>query len=125
MATILVVDDEEQICCMLKELFELDGHSVLTARNGMEAERLMDGSIDLAIVDIIMPYKTGLDFLHGLRSQQQDVAVLLMSGGGTFKSGRINVPHEEVPESERLIEKPFTGSEIRAVVSDMLGVVNG
>lgn len=125
MATILVVDDEEQICCMLKELFELDGHQVLTACDGLEAERLMDGSVDLAIVDIIMPNKTGLDFLHELREQRPDAVVLLMSGGGTFKSGGDDIPREEVPECERLIQKPFNGAEIRALVNEMLGTAHG
>lgn len=120
MATILVVDDEEQICCMLKELLELDGHSVLTARNGLEAGTMMNENVDLAIIDIIMPRKSGLDLLPELRSRYQRMAVLLMSGGGTFKSGKPGVTHETIPDHERLIEKPFTNAEMRRVVNEML-----
>lgn len=119
MAKILVVDDEEAIRSMLKDLLELDGHVVETASDGVEAERYLNESMDLAIVDIIMPHKSGVDFVQELRSIAPGVAVLLISGGGSFKSGA-NDAMAGWMDDGYIIHKPFNGNEIRLLVEEIL-----
>ena len=53
MATILVVDDEKNYLWMLGELFQNEGHEVLTCEKGSDALTLLrDGQVDLLLTDL-------------------------------------------------------------------------
>lgn len=60
MKKILVIDDETDICNMLKDYLQMDGYLVYTTGNGTEALSLMNISPDLILLDINMP---GMDEL--------------------------------------------------------------
>lgn len=68
MRQILVVDDEKNMCEVLKILLENHGYSVLTAADGSEAiERINNGEIiDLIISDLKMPGIDGMGILKFL-----------------------------------------------------------
>src|SRR5687767_916526 len=69
MAKILVVDDEEAIRELIKEVLAADGHSFITAENGAEAlERLKAGPVDLVIIDRNMPRMNGIEAVTILRA---------------------------------------------------------
>ena len=68
--TILVVDDEQTLRDTLKYNLSREGYRVLTAPDGMEALRLVEAeSIDLMILDIMMPGLTGIDVCRTLRKK--------------------------------------------------------
>lgn len=56
---ILIADDSEEIIEILQILLEGEGYEVVVAKDGGEAVRLSDASIDLIILDVMMPVKTG------------------------------------------------------------------
>ena len=61
MALILVIDDEEQVRRMLRQMLERAGHEVLDAADGNEGIKLFrKRRADVVITDIIMPDKEGL-----------------------------------------------------------------
>ncbi|MFH1404340.1 MAG: response regulator [Candidatus Altiarchaeota archaeon] len=62
--TILVVDNEEDICTLIKEVLDLDGYNVLTAFSGSECiESAGKNKIDLIILDVMMPDMDGWETL--------------------------------------------------------------
>lgn len=58
MNKILLVDDDRELTALLKELLDLEGFNVLLAHDGEQALTLMDESIDLLLLDVMMPKKT-------------------------------------------------------------------
>ncbi len=69
-ATILVADDEQDILEIIKYNLEKEGYKVHTASNGQQAiEVAKQVKPNLIILDIMMPYKTGIEVCNILRSQ--------------------------------------------------------
>lgn len=69
MATILIVEDDENLRLLMEERLE-DEYTVLKAPNGLEALGIIeDGNIDLVIADIMMPKMNGYEFVQELRDR--------------------------------------------------------
>lgn len=82
-ATILIADDEKMILDLAKIVLARAGHTVLTAKNGIEAEELFRAykdSIDLLILDLCMPQKNGLETLKEVRKIAPNLKVLISTG---------------------------------------------
>ena len=78
MATILVVDDSDNLRAQVREILtQADlGVQVIEARNGVEALPLaLSGTVDIVLSDIVMPDLDGIGLLRAIR-QQKDVEVL-------------------------------------------------
>lgn len=83
-AHILVVDDDTRLRSLLQRFLRENGFYVSTARDASSArERLKDYKFDLLIVDIMMPGETGLEFLSGLRHENQVPVIMLTAMGET------------------------------------------
>ncbi len=83
--TVLLVDDEEIVIGVGKQMLEKLGFSVLTAENGKEALEVYKNNqndIDLIILDMILPDMGAADIYDGLRSINPAIKVLLSSGYG-------------------------------------------
>ncbi len=81
--TILLVDDEKLIIEVTKKMLDSLGYEVLTARGGKEAISIFNkehDSIDLVILDMIMPYMSGKEVFDRMKKTDPDVQVLLASG---------------------------------------------
>lgn len=81
--TILVIDDEEQVLHVTKEMLKMLGYRILNAKNGHEGVETYHkncGSIDLVILDMIMPGMTGFETFEALKTIKSDVNVILSSG---------------------------------------------
>jgi PAS domain S-box-containing protein len=81
--TILLIDDEEVVIDVSREILEMLGYKVFTARSGREAidlYALRKGEIDLVILDMIMPGMSGGEAFDRLKSLNPDVKVLLSTG---------------------------------------------
>ncbi|RZH87241.1 response regulator, partial [Staphylococcus aureus] len=63
MHKILLVDDDRELTSLLKELLEMEGFNVVVATDGEQALKLLDASIDLLLLDIMMPRKNGIETL--------------------------------------------------------------
>jgi two-component system cell cycle sensor histidine kinase/response regulator CckA len=85
METVLLVDDEEIVIGVGRQMLERLGYSVLTAKNGLEAVdvyRDNQNAIGLIILDMIMPGLEAGDTYDRLRALNPDIKVLLSSGYG-------------------------------------------
>jgi len=81
--TILLVDDEEHIINVMKEIMEMLGYNVMVADNGWDAIKVYKENkekIDLVILDMIMPDMGGGETFNGLKQINPQVKVILSSG---------------------------------------------
>jgi two-component system, NtrC family, response regulator AtoC len=82
--TILIVDDEEEICISLSRILQSKGYSANYQLNPLLVlDDLKTGRTDLIIMDIKMPEMSGLDLLKILKKETPDVPVILISGHAT------------------------------------------
>ncbi len=85
--SVLVIDDDRDICEVVQTVLELEGYAVVTARDGAKALASLRGGLRpcLIILDLMMPNMNGIQF----REQQQldpelrDIPVVVLSGDGT------------------------------------------
>ena len=86
--TVLVVDDDPDICQALEMLLRYEGFEVWTAPNGkhalgrIEREEEAGRTVDLVLTDVKMPDMDGLALLEKVRSRPEAPAVVMISGHG-------------------------------------------
>jgi two-component system cell cycle sensor histidine kinase/response regulator CckA len=117
--TILLVDDEEFIRTIAREILEMKGYSVLEATQGEEAVKLYrehrDG-IDLVILDMAMPVMGGRDAFIKLREYNPAVRVVLATGYSR-DSDLADVMKLGI---NGFIEKPYRVEELASVIRRVL-----
>ena len=80
---ILVVDDEVGIRDLATRAFLAEGCEVVTAEDGRGALKLMGSThIDLAIVDMVMPEKDGVETILEIKQRWPNCKIIAISGGG-------------------------------------------
>jgi PAS domain S-box-containing protein len=117
--TILLVDDEEMIRDVGRQLLEKLGYEVLTAADGREALTLFQRhskDIDLVILDMVMPEMGGKEVFEGIKALSDRVRVLLCSGYS------IDGQAAEILRRgcDGFIQKPFNIEGISAKVREVL-----
>ena len=83
--TVLLVDDEEIVIGVGRQMLEKLGFSVLTAENGKEALDVYNNNqddIDFVVLDMIMPDMGAAETYDGLQAINPAIKVLLSSGYG-------------------------------------------
>lgn len=81
--TILFVDDEKVILETVCEILRESGYVMLSAADGLTACEVFDkhiNEIDLVILDLSLPKRSGADVLDYIRSKRADMKVLVCSG---------------------------------------------
>ena len=79
MATLLIVEDDRQTNEAICEYLKSTGHKIIPAYDGADALQLFNqGSIDLVVLDIMLPQITGLAVLHEIRKKSV-VPVLMLT----------------------------------------------
>lgn len=82
MATILLIDDEDQVRRLFQIVLEGAGYRVLTAESGQHGLRLLQHQeVDLILVDIFMPDMDGLELIQLLRKTRPASKIIAISGG--------------------------------------------
>ena len=86
MKTILIVDDEKDLCDVLQMLFRDNGYEVLTAYDGLEAiEKLENGAIvDVIVSDIKMPGLEGQGLHRYLTKKGLEIPIIFITAYGTI-----------------------------------------
>jgi CheY-like chemotaxis protein len=118
-ADILIVDDEELVRSMMRTALQRAGHRVAEAANGAEGlDLLAREKFDLAIIDLIMPEKEGIETIVQARRRGLDVKIIAASGGGAAKLDLL--PLAEKSGADHTIRKPFNLPDLVALVERAL-----
>jgi DNA-binding NtrC family response regulator len=81
MAKILVIDDEPVVRSYIRTVLERKGHTVDEAESGDAGLQLArDGEHDLALVDLVMPRKDGVQTIEELHDAHKDLGIIVMTG---------------------------------------------
>ena len=115
MSKLLVVDDDLEIASLLCELLELEEFTVEVANNGIEALEKFDDSIDLVLLDIMMPEMNGLSVLSSLRSKFTVPVIFL-----TAKDSELDKINGLELGADDYILKPFNDRELIARINALL-----
>jgi two-component system cell cycle sensor histidine kinase/response regulator CckA len=117
--TVLLIEDEDTVINVTVKVLEKLGYRVLVAKNGGEAEKIVQtfpGDIDLAILDIALPDIPGNQVFPLLKTARPNLKVLVYSGYS------IDGPAREILNAgaEEFIQKPFTLESLSRKVKTVL-----
>ncbi len=104
----------------LREMLEVDGHEVIESANGPHGLWLyMTRSIDIVIVDIIMPEKESFGTICEFRESYPWSRVIGISDRGVFNRRQLRRISETI-NIDAVLAKPLTGLELKAAVDGLL-----
>lgn len=113
---ILIADDDEHICELVRLYFEKEGFAVVIANDGNKAlECFASTSPDVVILDIMMPYADGLQVCREIRKTSQTPIIMLSAKGETFDK----VLGLELGADDYVV-KPFEPKELIARVKAVM-----
>jgi len=121
MSRILVVEDDDQMRAILKQILERAGHEVAEAANGRAAmEMQRRACADLVITDIIMPEMDGIEMITALRRDFPAVKIIAISGGSRIGPMEF-LSLARVLGAHRTLHKPFALQDMLDAVDELLG----
>ena len=124
METILVVDDEPDVCELARDCLVPAGYKVLQAGNGEEALRVAEAytePIHLLLTDVVMPGLSGHRLAAELRRQRPDVSVLFMSGFALTRAQHETLGMDtELEPGSPILPKPFSAEGLTRKVGEVL-----
>ena len=108
---ILIVEDEDAIRMALEDDFSYEGYDVATASGGPEGlARAMDPTLDLILLDVMLPEMSGFEICRTLRSRQIKTPIIML----TAKSQEIDKVMGLDYGADDYITKPFSSRELHA-----------
>ncbi len=116
--TILVVDDEETLCDVLKLNLELEGYDVVIAHSAEEALRLPLSQYSLILLDVMMEEMTGFELTSRIRANEQlkNIPIILC----TAKDAEEDLIDGFMCGADDYIKKPFSMKELLLRVKSLL-----
>lgn len=119
MSRILVIDDDQQIRELIREILERGGHTVFEADNGVAGLRKMaEETVDIVVTDIIMPDKDGLETITDLRKSYPEVRIIAISGGGR-RVNRDYLPTAQAFGADLVLYKPFRPQDVMDAIDEV------
>ena len=116
---ILVVEDEEGVRELVRDLLEMNGYMVLVANNGNEALQVCQthkGAITLLVTDVVMPEMGGPELVKRIKVQYPGTKVLFTSG----YTDHAIVRNGSLEAGVAFIQKPFTPANFARKVRDVI-----
>lgn len=108
-AKILVVEDEEPVRELLRDILESEGHSVTLACSGQEALSVYDSiKFEAVFTDLGMPGMSGWELARAIRGRDRRIPIAVITGWGDGVSS----DDQEAAQVDWVVTKPFTTSRI-------------
>ena len=122
MADILIVDDDPLVREYLSIMVKTDGHVAASAAHGGHAIEMMSANhYDLALVDIFMPEKEGIETICELRERFPVTRIVAMSAGCKTMPSSQALDFAICFGADDVLPKPFSLDDLKAVVRQTLG----
>jgi CheY-like chemotaxis protein len=113
---VLVADDDPAILRLVKAIVEKEGYTVITARDGKEAYKVLQAgeSFVAAIFDVVMPYIQGTELVRYMQSEKRlmKIPVIMMTAeqnsrlsSDSFAAGAV-----------AFLPKPFTNTQLQTML---------
>lgn len=113
---VLVADDDPAILRLVKAIIEKEGYTVIAARDGKEAYKLLNSGekFAAAVFDVVMPYIQGTELVKYMQSEKRlmKIPVIMMTAeqnprlsSESFASGAV-----------AFLPKPFTGAQLQTML---------
>jgi len=116
-AKILVVEDEPNMVAGLRDNFEFEGYTVITARDGVEGlQRALEESPDLVVLDVMMPRMSGLEVCKQLRAKRGSIPIIMLTARGQEVDKVVGLELG----ADDYVTKPFSIRELLARVKAVL-----
>lgn len=117
-ATILIVEDDQELLEALSDTLKLAGYNIKTAVNGEQALSVLDQfEVNLVVSDIQMPVMDGHKLLKTIRAQYHDTPVMLMTAYGTIQQA-VDAMRDGAVD---YLVKPFEAEVLVNMVSHYIG----
>ena len=115
---VLVVDDEPQLCEVLRRILEKEGYDVITTQDGETALRLIkQKKPDVILLDIVMPGMDGREVCRRTRELSTSTPIIYFTARAELDPLKLK---ELRHEADAFIVKPATGKQILSKVSKVL-----
>jgi DNA-binding response OmpR family regulator len=119
--SLLLVDDDAELCSMMQEFFAENGHELTCAYNGRDGLALaLEKHYDLVILDVMMPLISGFTVLHQIR--RHTAVPIIMLTARTHRSDRIEGLDKGADD---YLTKPFDPDELLARIRAVLRRIAG
>jgi PAS domain S-box-containing protein len=115
LGTALLVEDDNELRGLVRQLLEATGYTVLEAESGQEAldkVRHYGGTLDVLLTDVVMPGMNGFALAAALRNRHPHLAVVLMSGYSEDSVRRQGT----IGEGMAFLAKPFRVAELMSAL---------
>ncbi len=117
--TVLLVEDDDSVRDLAREILEMNGYTVLEASNGVDALKLLDsrpGEFDLLVTDLVMPLLGGRELAEKVIHRLPQLPVLYLSG---YTDSAV-LHQGELAAGTFFLQKPFTPAALAGKVRDAL-----
>jgi DNA-binding NtrC family response regulator len=108
--SILVIDDDRDICEYLQDFLTSEGYGVKVVNDSTVAlDELKQGEYHVAVLDLMMPKLSGIDLLEQIRQVDDDLAVIILTGYPSLETATSSIGYDV----SAYIQKPFSIDEFR------------
>lgn len=117
MKTVLLVDDDLDVCSEFQVFLEHKGFEVMTSGNALDALRCFRSKTpDIVLTDYRMPELTGLDLLKDIKQLKPEIPVVLMSGDADMRTAVDAIKADAFD----FLRKPISSAELMQVLQAAL-----
>jgi len=113
---VLVADDDPAILRLVKAIVEKEGYTVVTARDGKEAYKVLQSgeAFTAAIFDVVMPYIQGTELVRYMQSEKRlmKIPVIMMTAEQNSKLSSDSFAAGAVA----FLPKPFTNAQLQTML---------
>jgi DNA-binding NtrC family response regulator len=117
--TVLVVDDEPDVCEIARKMLEHEGYKVRIAMHGLDALRVLDSgeTIDCVVTDLVMPDMGGITLAMKLHDTRPTLPIVVISGQVDLNAASIQALAPLMnSETSCLLKKPFDWEQLISAV---------
>ena len=117
MESILIVDDDVNLCTVLKEELSEVGYEVDYVNSGFDVSKFLDSkAVDLILLDLKMPGKDGFEVLNDLSNQKASTKIIVLTAYADVKSA---IDSAKMGASD-FISKPYDLDELLITIRKVL-----